>query len=117
MPQSNVRQDALRARIRGNIAQLTAGVDRRWLVSADGSRIYAYDFDERRQVLLKPSIYEFDDQQIQLRRVINGEEGNWLAGNQFQVSKAQWISLDQSKVVREAADQLKISGIEPAIIS
>jgi lipopolysaccharide export LptBFGC system permease protein LptF len=40
MPQSNVRQDALRARIRGNIAQIS-GVDRRWLVSADGSRIYA----------------------------------------------------------------------------
>jgi hypothetical protein len=31
----------LRARIRGNIAQMAAGVDRRWLVSADGSRIYA----------------------------------------------------------------------------
>ena len=52
MPQSNVRQDALRARIRGNIAQMSLGADRRWLVSADGSRIYSYDFDDRRQVLL-----------------------------------------------------------------
>jgi LPS export ABC transporter permease LptF/LPS export ABC transporter permease LptG len=112
MPQSNIRQDALRARIRGNIAQMSAGADRRWLVSTDGSRIYSYDFDDRRQVLLKPTIYEFDDQQIQLRRVINGEEGKWLAGNQFEVSKAQWISLDQSQVVREAADQLQISGVD-----
>lgn len=112
MPQANVRQDALRARIRGNIAQLSVGADRRWLVSADGSRIYAYDFDDRRQVLLKPSIYEFDDQQIQLKRVINGEEGKWLAGNQFEVSRANWLSLDQSKVVREAADKLQISGVD-----
>jgi LPS export ABC transporter permease LptG len=112
MPQSNVRQDALRARIRGSIAQMSAGADRRWLVSADGARIYAYDFDDRRQVLLKPSIYEFDNEQIQLRRVINGEEGKWLAGNQFEVSKAQWISLDQPKVVREAADQLQIAGVD-----
>ena len=112
MPQSNVRQDALRARIRGNIAQLSAGADRRWLVSTDGARIYSYDFDDRRQVLLKPSIYEFDDHQIELKRVINGEEGKWLAGNQFQISKAQWINLDQPKVARESADQLQITGVD-----
>lgn len=112
MPQSNVRQDALRARIRGNIAQLSAGADRRWLVSADGARIYSYDFDDRRQVLLKPSIYEFDDHQIELKRVINGEEGKWLAGNKFEISRAQWINLDQPKVAREAADQLQITGID-----
>jgi LPS export ABC transporter permease LptG len=112
MPQSNVRQDALRARIRGNIAQLSAGADRRWLVSADGARIYSYDFDDRRQVLLKPSIYEFDDHQIELKRVINGEEGKWLAGNKFEISKAQWINLDQPKVAREAADQLQIPGVD-----
>jgi len=113
MPQSNIRQDTLRARIRGNIAQLSAGSDRRWLVSADGSRIYAYDFDERRQVLIKPAIYEFDDHQIQLRRVINGEEGQWLAGNKFEITRAQWINLDQPTVAREAADQLQITGVDP----
>jgi LPS export ABC transporter permease LptF/LPS export ABC transporter permease LptG len=113
MPRSNIRQDALRARIRGNIAQMSAGADRRWLVSADGSRIYAYDFDDRRQVLIKPSIYEFDDQQIELRRIINGEEGKWLPGDQFEVSKAQWISLNQPTVAREGADRLVISGVDP----
>jgi len=113
MPQSNIRQDALRARIRGNIAQMSAGVDRRWLVSSDGSRIYSYDFDDSRQVLLKPSIYEFDDQQIELRRVINGEEGKWLPGNQFEVSKAQWITINQPTVAREGAERLVISGVDP----
>src|SRR6185503_944553 len=52
-------------------------------------------------------------QQIQLRRVINGEEGKWLAGNQFEVSRAQWITLDQRQVIREAADQLRIDVVDP----
>jgi hypothetical protein len=115
MPQSNVRQDALRARIRGNIAQMSAGVDRRWLVSADGSRIYSYDFDDRRQVLIKPAIYEFDGEQIELKRVINGEEGKWLPGNQFEISKAQWITWGQVTVAREAADTLQISNVDPPV--
>jgi LPS export ABC transporter permease LptF/LPS export ABC transporter permease LptG len=113
MPQANVIQDSLRARIRGNIAQLATNTERRWLVSTDGSRIYAYDFDDHRQVLLKPSIYEFDSQQIELRRVINGEEGKWLASNQFEISKADWISLDQAKVGRESAEQLKLNNVDP----
>lgn len=113
MPQANIKQDSLRARIRGSIAQVAAGTDRRWLVSSDGSRIYAYDFDDRRQLLLKPSIYEFDGNQVELTRVINGEEGKWLPGNQFEVSKAHLINLQQAKVVLESAEQLKLSNIDP----
>lgn len=113
MPPANVIQDSLRARIRGNIAQLANGTDRRWLVSADGSRIYSYDFDDNRQVLLKPSIYEFDSQQTELKRVIKGDEGKWLASNEFEISKADWINLNQIKVARESAAQLKIGNVDP----
>jgi LPS export ABC transporter permease LptF/LPS export ABC transporter permease LptG len=113
MPQANVRQDSLRARIKGTIAQMAAGSERRWLVSADGARIYSYDFDERRQVLLKPAIYEFDDHQIELRRVTTGEEGKWLSPNEFEISKAQWIDLNDARVTRQSAAQLKIGGVDP----
>ncbi len=113
MPQANVRQDSLRARIRGNIAQLAAGSEQRWLVSADGARIYSYEFDERREVLLKPAIYEFDDRQIELKRVTKGEEGKWLSANEFEISKAQWIDLNDARVTRQSAAQLKISGVDP----
>jgi lipopolysaccharide export system permease protein len=113
MPQANVRQDALRARIRGNIAQISGGAGRRWLVSTDGARIYGYDFDEQKQSLIKPAIYEFDDHQVELRRVINGEEGNPLPSGQFQISKASWINLDQPKVSIQSAIQLEISGVDP----
>jgi LPS export ABC transporter permease LptF/LPS export ABC transporter permease LptG len=113
MPQANVRQDSLRARIRGNIAQMAAGSERRWLVSADGERIYSYEFDEARQVLLKPSIYEFDDHQIELKRVTTGEEGKWLAPNQFEITKAHWVDVGDARVTQQSAAQLKISGVDP----
>jgi len=112
MPQANIRQDNLRARIRGSIAQVTTGTERRWLVSTDGARIFAYDFDERNQSLIKPSIYEFDEHQVELKRVINGEEGRWLAGNEFQITKANWINLDQPKVWRQSAAELRITGVD-----
>jgi lipopolysaccharide export LptBFGC system permease protein LptF len=116
MPQANVRQDSLRARIRGNIAQMAAGSDRRWLVSTDGARIYSYEFDERRQVLLKPAIYEFDDHQIELKRVTMGEEGKWLSPNEFEISKAQWVDLNDKKVTQQSAAQLKIGGVDPPAV-
>ena len=113
MPQANVMQDSLRARIRGNIAQLASGSERRWLVSTDGARIYSYEFDERRQVLLKPAIYEFDEHQIELTRITMGEEGKWLTANEFEISRAQWIDLKESRVARQSAEQIKISGVDP----
>jgi LPS export ABC transporter permease LptF/LPS export ABC transporter permease LptG len=116
MPNANVQQDSLRARIRGNIAQLAAGSEQRWLVSADGARIYSYEFDEQREVLLKPVIYEFDDHQIELKRITKGEEGKWLSPNEFEISKAQWIDVNDRRVTRQAADQLKISGVDPPAV-
>lgn len=113
MPQANVRQDSLRARIQGKIAQTAVGAERRWLVSNDGNRIYSYDFDQQAQKLIKPTIYEFDDRQIELRRVINGEEGKWLSPNEFEISRASWINLDQPKVAKQLAEQMRISGVEP----
>ncbi len=113
MPQANVRQDSLRARIKGNITQVAAGSERRWLVSTDGARIYSYEFDSRRQVLLKPAIYEFDNRQIELKRVTTGEEGKWLSPNEFEISKAHWIDLDDKRVTQQSAAQLKIGGVDP----
>ncbi|MDX6384577.1 MAG: lipopolysaccharide export system permease protein lptG [Blastocatellia bacterium] len=113
MPQANIRQDSLRARIRGNITQMATGSERRWLVSTDGARIYSYDFDERRQVLLKPAIYEFDEKQIELRRVTTGEEGKWISPNEFELSKAQWVDVNNPRVTRQSAATLKISGVDP----
>ncbi len=113
MPQANVKQDDLRARIRGNITGASVGAGRRWLVSADGARIYAYEFDEARQMLVKPIIFEFDSQLTALKRVITGEEAKWLPQDQFEISQANWFNLDQPIVARESAAQLDIHGADP----
>jgi LPS export ABC transporter permease LptG len=112
MPAANVRQDDLRARIRGNIAQ-SASADRRWLVSADGLRIYSYDFDEQQTALGKPAIYEFNSSRSELKRVITGEDARWPAPNRLEVKQANWIDVDQAPVARESAAAMTIDGVEP----
>src|SRR6266851_4210697 len=117
MPEANVRQDNLRAKIKGgNIAQVAGGSGRRWLVSADGARIFSYEFDDRRQMLLKPSIYDFDARGVDLKRVISGEAAKWLTANEMEISGAQWINLDAPQVSRQSAETMRISGVDPPAV-
>ena len=112
MPQANVKQDDLRARIRGNIAQSTAG-ERRWLVSADARRIYSYEFDDQKQALLNPSVYEFDPSSgTNLKRVITGQVGTWSQTNRLELQNARWIDLDQKQVATQQAEALTLDGVE-----
>jgi len=114
MPAANVRQDDLRARIRGNPAQSTAG-ERRWLVSADGMRIYSYDFDDQKQTLIKPTIFEFDPaRRTDLSRVIGGEAASWAQTNRLEIRDARWLDLSQAQVGKQQAQTLTIDGVEPA---
>lgn len=112
MPQANVLQDDLRARIRGNPAQ-SSGADRRWLVSADGLRIYSYDFDEQKQSLRKPAIFEFNSARTELKRVITGEEARWTTPNRMEVRQANWIDLDQARVTTQTAETMTVDPVEP----
>ena len=47
MPNANVTQDRLRARIRGGEPRAITGTGRQWLASAESSRLYSYEFDEQ----------------------------------------------------------------------
>ena len=114
MPQANVRQDNLRAKIKGgNITQPAGGSERRWLVSANGSRIYSYEFDTQRQALLRPTIFEFDPAGVEVKRIVSGEEGKWPKPNDLEIEKPQWINLEEARVSRQSAAQLTLSGVDP----
>lgn len=115
MPQANVKQDNLRLRIRGNIVQ-SAGAERRWLVSSDGGRIYSYDFDDRRQALINPAVYEFDSARIGLKRVIIGANAHWVGANRLELKTAEWFELDQPQVARQTAEQMTIEGVDPPAV-
>jgi LPS export ABC transporter permease LptF/LPS export ABC transporter permease LptG len=116
MPEANVKQDNLRAKIKGISAQLASGSERRWLVSADGARIFSYEFDDQRQMLLKPSIYDFDSRGIELTRVISGEAGKWLTASDMEISGAHWINLDAPQVSQQSAESMRISGVDPPAV-
>ena len=113
MPQANVKQDNLRARIRGNIAQSSLGTERRWLVSSDGLRIFSYDFDAPRQALIKPAIYEFGSSRTELKRLLTGERGAWLGPNRLELDTAEWFDFDQARVARQSAKTMTIDGVDP----
>ncbi len=112
MPAANVRQDDLRARIRGNIAQSAPG-EKRWLVSTDQRRIYSYEFDDRAQALVKPAIYEFDPANpSNLQRVLNGESARWVAPNKVEITNAKWFEVDRPLVATQSAQVLTLDGVE-----
>jgi LPS export ABC transporter permease LptG len=111
MPQSNIRQDTLRDRIRGNVAQF-AGSGTRWLVAAGSTRIYEYEYDARRQILINPTVYDFDDQGVNLRRVIRGREARWLALNTMEVQSAEVVDLGQ-QLTNEFKDRSELTAVEP----
>jgi LPS export ABC transporter permease LptG len=112
MPAANIRQDDLRARIRGNITQSTAG-ERRWLVSSDGMRIYSYDFDDQKQALVKPAIFEFDPaRRTELSRLIGGEVASWVQPNRLEIKDARWLDFTQAQVGKQQAQSLTIDGVE-----
>src|SRR5688572_18497763 len=113
MPAANVKQDDLRARIRGNVAQSTPG-ERRWLVSTDQRRIYSYEFDDQTASLIKPSIYEFDPANIsQLKRVTNADSARWSSTpNRLEVANAKWFDLDKPRVSTQSAQAMTVDGVE-----
>jgi len=112
MPSANVRQDSLRAAIRGGAARVTTGAGRQWLASAESNRLYSYEFDEQHQSLRDPVIYDFDPAGVHLQRVIRGDEGNWQGSNELVIKNADDLSLQGLEVRRERKPELLLTGFE-----
>jgi LPS export ABC transporter permease LptG/LPS export ABC transporter permease LptF len=92
MPQANIRQDALRARIRGGVSQTTVGLDRQWLASAETERLYSYEY-VKSGILKNPVVYEFDPEGVHLRRIIAGQTAD-LSDNTGRVEFQGVVSLN-----------------------
>src|SRR6185312_8312567 len=112
MPGANVRQDAIRAAIRGGVSRATTGTGRQWLASADSNRLYSYEFDERNQALNDLSIYEFDPAGVHLRKVVSGEVGKWRTNTDISIKDAETLSLQGLELKHEKAPELELSGFE-----
>src|SRR5262249_29826970 len=58
MPDANVKQDALRAQIRGGEARVISNSGVQWLASVENNRVYSYEYDEQSHTLQDPVIYD-----------------------------------------------------------
>jgi LPS export ABC transporter permease LptG/LPS export ABC transporter permease LptF len=77
VPESDRRQDALRAEIKGRPAQTFLRPDRRW-ISGLHDRMYYYKyFDQAQHVMLGVNVFEIDPGRFRLKRHIAAERARW----------------------------------------
>ncbi len=108
MPYTNVRQDSLRAQIRGGQARAITGTGRQWLASAENNRLFSYEFDEQGQTLSEPAVYEFEPTGVHLASLMSGSVGTWTAPNQMTIKNSEIFTFRGLKVERRIAEKREI---------
>ena len=111
MPGSNVKQDALRARIRGGEARAMTRTGREWLASTETRRFYSYEFTADGR-LIEPTIYELDADAVHLTQIINGKTGVWTSPTQLKISEAETLALKGMEVARKTDAEITFNGVE-----
>jgi LPS export ABC transporter permease LptG/LPS export ABC transporter permease LptF len=91
VPGANLRQDALRNKIKNRPVQTYLRPDRKWIFSA-GSRIYYYKyFDTNELVMVGVSVYELDPATFRLRRQISAERAQWQPSLRTWIFQNGWV--------------------------
>jgi len=115
MPGTNLKQDALRARIRGGEARVTTRTGRQWLASTETRRFYSYEFGEDGR-LIEPTIYELDADAVHLAQVVSGKTGTWSDPSHLKMDEAETLALRGMEVERRSDAEIEFAGVEsPAI--
>ena len=112
MPGANLKQDGLRARIRGKEARAFTGTGRQWLASTDTHRFYSYEFDETRGIISEPTIYQLDSDAVHLSKVITGKSAYWTTQNQLTIAEPETLSLSGMEVVRQLEPETALDKVE-----
>ncbi len=113
MPSANVKQDALRAQIRGGEARAVTGTDKQWLASLETNRLYSYEFDEHAQVLREPMIYEFDSEGVHIAAISKADHAFWTANDRLMLVDAEVLSLRGLEVDRQVLPGAELARVEP----
>lgn len=112
MPSSNLKQDALRARIRGGEPRATTGTGRQWLASTESGRLYSYEFESNSGELIEPTVYELDHDAVHLQNVITGESAAWKDPSHLVLKEAQVVSLKGLEVQRQSIPEATLDRVE-----
>jgi LPS export ABC transporter permease LptG len=116
MPGANLKQDALRARIKGGEARAITRTGRQWLASTDTRRFYSYEFSETNQGLIEPTIYELDADGVHLARVIDGKSATWIEPGKIKVTEAEVLSLKDLEVERQLLPETNVAPVESSSV-
>ena len=115
MPGTNLKQDALRARIRGGEARAITRTGRQWLASTETRRFYSYEFGEDGR-LMEPTIYELDPEAVHLAQVVSGKSGAWIDPTHLKITDAETLALKGMEVERRTDAETVFGGVEsPAV--
>ena len=116
MPSSNLKQDALRSRIKGGDPRATTGTGRQWLASTETGRLYSYEFENNTAALSEPTVYELDSEAVHLSRVTTGKTGSWTDPSHLKINEATVLSLKDFEVERQTASEVSLDRVEsPAV--
>jgi len=77
VPESDRRQDALRAEIKGRPAQTFLRPDRRWISGLHDRMFYYKYFDQAQRVMLGVNVFEIDPTRFRLKRHIAAARARW----------------------------------------
>ena len=115
MPGSNLKQDELRARIRGGEARAITRTGRQWLASTETRRFYSYEFGDDGR-LMEPTVYELDADAVHLAQVVSGKTGTWMDATHLKISDAETLALKDMEVERRSEPDVTFAGVEsPAV--
>lgn len=113
MPQANIRQDALRAQIRGGVSRTTTPVGKQWLAAGGNGRLYAYEYEDETATLKDLTIYDFDQQGIHLRQILHAHEGSWTDSGQLSLRDTESLAFKAEGVERKRTPEMFVGGVEP----
>lgn len=115
MPGSNLKQDALRARIRGGEARAITRTGRQWLASTDTRRFYSYEFGEDGS-LIEPTIYELDNEAVHLSQMISGKSASWTDPTHLKINDAETLALRGMEVERRTEAETVMAGVDSSAV-
>lgn len=113
MPQANLRQDALRAQIRGGVSRTNTSAGRQWLAAAGNGRLYAYEYDDRSSRLKDVTVYDFDPEGVHLRQATHAVAGAWTAPNRLELRGVDVLVFKGAATERAHVESLSLDGVEP----
>ena len=115
MPGTNLRQDALRARIRGGEARAITRTGRQWLASTDTRRFYSYEFGADGS-LIEPTVYELDADAVHLAQVVSGKSASWIDPTHLKINDTETLALKGMEVERRSHPETVFAGVESAAV-